>query len=169
MSTDEYNDMFLRCQATGMFHMFTFDLKNCKSMDPETLNDAEFKLVQLVLRTYKQLQTLEYETDRKILLNKLLLQDEQWMNKEPFFLGDAGEITIYRDSITDEQFWEIFNNTKEEVGFDYELHTNDGYYETNHWVEGHDKYARSYCFQLLTDMHKDKYASLRKKIKESQE
>ncbi len=164
MSTDEYNNMFLKCQSTGIYHMFTFDIKNSKSMTNEQRFIAEKKLYRLLLDIYNYLQKLETKIGKKIVLEKELLKDEVWSKEEPFFVGDAGEITIYRDSISDEEFINIFNNFKEKEEFDYELHMNDGYYETNHWNEGNTKYARSYCFEFLTNMHKPKYDGLRKRL-----
>ena len=32
MSTSEYNDLFLKCQSIGMYHMFCFDIVGCKKM-----------------------------------------------------------------------------------------------------------------------------------------
>ena len=56
-------------------------------------------------------------------------------------MGDAGEITIYRNSIPDDLFYEIFNKFKDKYNFSYELHITDGYYETN-------------CFDILSNKHK---------------
>ena len=163
MSTDEYNNMFLKCQNNGLYHMFAFDLKNSKSMSDEQRYIAEKKLYTILLNVYTYLQELEKKTGQKIVLEKEKLEGEAWLNREPYFIGDAGEITIYRDSISNDDFITIFNEFKRREDFSYELHMSDGYYETNHWSEGNIKYARSYCFDLLTNMHKPKYNKLRKK------
>ena len=34
MSTFEYNDLYLKCQDTGIYHMYVFDIKDSKKMSP---------------------------------------------------------------------------------------------------------------------------------------
>ena len=49
MSSREYNDMFLKCQKTAPYHVFTFDIVDSKKMDKETRNKAQYKMRALAL------------------------------------------------------------------------------------------------------------------------
>ena len=69
-------------------------------------------------------------------------------------MDDTWEITIYRNTISDDLFYEFFYRFKDKYNFNFELHITDGYYETNKWVEGRDKFARTYCFDILLNKHK---------------
>ena len=53
---------------------------------------------------------------------------------------------------------------KEIIGIDYEFHYSDGYYETDDWCEGQDKYFRGYCIDLLSNLHKPYNKKLRKEL-----
>ena len=74
---------------------------------------------------------------------------------ELFILGDMVGLTTYRDSITSEEILSLFNKLKNDLEIDYDFHINDGYYETNDWVEANKKYFRSHCIDLLSNMHKE--------------
>ena len=39
-----------------------------------------------------------------------------------------------------------------------------GYYETDDWTEGQDKYFRGYCIDLLSNLHKPYNERLRKEL-----
>ena len=54
---------------------------------------------------------------------------------------------------------------KEYLQIPFDFHIADGYYETNNWVEGKDKYFRGYCIDLLSNLHKDYNKEVRKKLK----
>ena len=47
MSSREYNDMFLKCQKTAPYHVFTFDIVDSKKMDKETF--ASFASSRIVI------------------------------------------------------------------------------------------------------------------------
>ena len=53
MSTPEYNELFLNCQSTGMYHVFTFDIKDSKKMEPSDRLKAQYKLLELDMMMYK--------------------------------------------------------------------------------------------------------------------
>lgn len=154
MSSFEYYDLFLKSQNNGEYHMFTFDLKDSKKMNSNDRLDAMYKMRHMLKDIYNYLKEVELIIDQKIVLDQCLVENELWMPNEPYFMGDACEITIYRNSISDDLFYEIFNKFKNKYNFNYELHITDGYYETNKWVEGRDKFARTYCFDILSNKHK---------------
>ena len=67
MSTYEYNDLFLKCQNTGKYHVFTFDIVNSKNMSIETRRNAQPKLVSLMFKIYEEIQNIEKKSTLKIL------------------------------------------------------------------------------------------------------
>jgi len=161
VSYDEYNDMYLKCQSTAPYKMYTYDVINSKVMNDKNLCNNLFKLINLVI--YK-IMLIEERTNKKILYyNNDLVFDINKIDKsecfdlnnlEPILLGDAIAFTVYRDTISDELVDNIFEQSKNELNIIYEFHKASGYYETNNWIEGHDKYYRGYCFQYLTNKHK---------------
>ena len=160
MSTFEYNDLFLRCQETGIYHVFTFDVKNSKKINSSDREQLQYKLIELILTMYKMLQKKE---KKKILVFEedfSHLEDNKKTNGfglkiEPFILGDMVVLTTYKDSITNEEILSLFNKLKNDLEIDYDFHINDGYYETNDWVEANKKYFRGHCIDLLSNMHKE--------------
>ena len=51
MSTYEYNDLFIKCQETGKYHVFTFDIEGSKSMNNKTRYEAQIKLSNEIYAT----------------------------------------------------------------------------------------------------------------------
>ena len=162
MSTHEYNDLFLKCQNTGKYHVFTFDVKNSKNIGSKDREILQHKLIELILTMYKILKYREQKENRQILVfdeDFIYLEDNKSTNGfglkiEPFILGDVIGLTTYRNSIKTEEILELFNELKKNLSIDYEFHINDGYYETNDWTEAHNKYFRGHCIDLLSNMHK---------------
>lgn len=172
MSTSEYNDLFLKCQDTGKYHVFTFDMVGSSKFRTEGKNnerlDAQIKLMYLNALMYKLIQIKELEENRKILVfeegfvscpfpatNPYEASNGFGYKIEPFIFGDLIGFTAYRDTITKEEVMNIFEKTKKVLNIDFDFHIADGYYETNDWAEGHDKYFRGYCIDLLSNLHKD--------------
>ena len=168
MSSFEYNDLFLKCQNTGLYHIFTFDIKNSKTIDNRY--EIQEKLIQMILNIYKQIQLKEQEENKKILVFEegfVKLGEKTncfGLKQEPFIIGDVVGLTTYRNSISTQEVLEIFQREKENVELNVEFHIADGYYETNDYTEGKDKYFRGYCIDLLSNMHKDKNKKLKEKI-----
>ena len=167
MSSYEYNDLFLKCQNTAPYHVFTFDIVGSKKMKDR--NQAQKQLQKLALLTYKCLEQLEKEKGIKILVRPFYQPNASKTgytqeNKEPVIIGDLLYFTIYRGTLTREEVLEIFNCCKAELNINFEFHYADGYYETNDWREGQDKYFRGYCIETLSTLHKDYNKTLRKKL-----
>lgn len=173
MSTHEYNDLFLKCQSTGLYHVFTFDIKNSKEMDNKPREIARQKLLKFITLFYNKLYIKECEENKEILLNNKnysFLGERSngfGMKVEPFILGDLVGLTVNRDSITKSEMVEIYNECIKEVGIDFEFHIADGYYETDDWCEATHKYFRGYCIDLLSNLHKPYNRRLRKKLEKT--
>lgn len=171
MSTYEYNDLFLNCQSTGLYHVFTFDIKDSKLMDYKTRTNARIKLLKLITLMYNTIYQKGLNDNKQILVFNngyvhlgLSYISDYGLKQEPFFLGDTVGFTVYRDSITNEEVMNIYEKCKEEVGIDFEFHIADGYYETDNWVEACEKYFRGHCIDLLSNLHKPYNKDIRKKF-----
>lgn len=167
MSTYEYNDLFFKCQSTGLYHVFVFDIKDSKKIKDREY--AQIQLIKLIILIYQKIQKKELEQNKKILVFE---EDFTYFGEsvskvlgykqEPFLYGDAIGFTIYKDSIEKAEVINIFNQSKEELNIDFDFHYADGYYETNDYEEGNTKYFRGYCIDLLCNLHKPRNDNLRK-------
>lgn len=171
MSTHEYNDLFLKCQNTGKYHVFTFDIKDTKKMTKDQRLQAQYKIIELAMMMYKIIEEKELKGNKKILVfeSEFTKLGEPRKNifgykQEPFLFGDLIGFTVYRDTITNNEVIEIFNKCKKVLNIEFEFHLADGYYETNNWVEGNEKYFRGYCIDLLSNLHKDYNKQVRKAL-----
>jgi hypothetical protein len=158
MSYDEYNDMYFNCQKTAPYKMYAYDVVDSKCLYDINLCNNLYTLINLVM--YK-IGLIEKQMDRRILYNGTdLIYDKNKvfdLNRlEPMLLGDAIAFTVYRDAISDGVVDSIFEQCKAELHIKYDFHKTSGYYETNNWIEGQDKYFRGYCFQYLTNKHKNR-------------
>lgn len=172
MSTHEYNDLFLKCQNTAPYHVFTFDIKGSKKMNYKTRSIAQIKLLKFITLMYNTIYRKSLEENKKILVfeSDYVHLGEARLNEfgfklEPFILGDLVGFTVYRDTITNDEVMKIHNECKREVDIDFEFHIADGYYETDNWIEACDKYFRGHCIDLLSNLHKPYNAMVRKKLK----
>ena len=106
MSTHEYNDLFLKCQDTGIYHVFTFDIKNSKKMTKTERIIAQYKLIKLSVLMYQEIENIEKKENSKILVfeKDFTYIGESRKNvfgykQEPFIYGDLIGFTVYRDKI----------------------------------------------------------------------
>ena len=172
MSTFEYNDLFLKCQETGLYHMFVFDIVDSKKLDPKQANWRMISQIRLILNMYRRLQEKELLENKKILVfeEEFTHLGEERKNcfgfkQEPFVLGDLIGLTVYRGSITREEILKIYEEEKEYLQIPFDFHIADGYYETNNYEEGNEKYFRGYCIDLLSNLHKPYNKVIRKQLK----
>lgn len=161
MSTYEYNDLFVKCQETGKYHVFTFDLKDSKKMSFEKRHDTQLKIVELILMLYRKIEKIELVQNKKILVfeDGFTKLGEERINdfgykQEPFIYGDLIGLTVYRATITKDEVIDIFNMCKKSLEIDFAFHMADGYYETNNYLERNEKYFRGHCIDLLSNLHK---------------
>lgn len=161
MSTSEYNDLFLKCQDTGKYHVFTFDIAGSKKMSKAVRCLAQYKLIKLILLIYSEIREIEMNENKNILVFESdftkLGEDRKNVfgyKQEPFLFGDLIGFTVYRDAITRDEVIKIYEKYKKMLNIDFEFHIADGYYETNNYEEGQEKYFRGYCIDLLSNLHK---------------
>lgn len=174
MSTFEYNDLYLKCQDTGKYHMFVFDIIGSKNMTFAYRNEAQNKMIDLMNKIYETIQSTEKNTNKKILVfdddfvtyKSNLPYKGFGFKQEPFLFGDTFGFTIYRDTLDKETIYQIYNYYKELLNIDFNFHLADGYYETNDYTKGCTKYFGGYCMDLLSTFHKkETIKELTKKIK----
>ena len=172
MSTSEYNDLFIKCQDTGIYHIFTFDIKNSKKMIKEQRLIVQYRLIELAIMMYKMIQEIELRKNKKILVfgNDFTKLNESRLNmfgykQEPFIYGDVIGFTVYRNTITEKEVLDIFNKCIIALDINFEFHLANGYYETNDWALGNNQYFRGYCIDLLVNLHKPYNEKIRKELK----
>lgn len=183
MSYTEYKDMFLDCQDTAPYHLFIFDIANSRNIKDYSRNS---NISKLIFQLYKKIEQIEKQQNitilhRSPLLIETTLQKEENnyhlepIKKEPIrqadlfepflTLGDTIGLTILRDSLDINTVYTLFDQTKEELGINYDFHYANGFYETDDYIEGNEKLFRGYAIQILATMHKDKKEKVIKKEK----
>lgn len=163
MSTFEYNDLYLKSQETGQYHIFIFDIIGSKNMTYKYRNEAQIKMIKLMTKIYETIEKIEKTTKRKILVfDKDFVTFKSnipykgfGFKQEPFLFGDTFGFTIYRDTLDKDTIYKIYNYYKKELEINFNFHLADGYYETNDYTEGNTKYFRGYCIDLLSVLHKE--------------
>ena len=53
MSTFEYDDLYIKCQNTGIYHMFIVDIVESKKMTSFYRKEAKYKMIKLMNNIYK--------------------------------------------------------------------------------------------------------------------
>lgn len=151
MSYDEYKDMYDKAQTTGLYHMFIFDIIGSRNYGKE-LEYIERTSSSLLYNVYMVLKSIESEENIKVLHeieNPVITLDI-----EPFKFGDLYGFTVLRGSIDREKVYRIFEEEKNKFNIYWDFHKKDGFYETDYWVEGREKYYRGYCMQQLEYLSK---------------
>lgn len=175
MSTFEYNDLYLKCQDTAKYHMFVFDIVESKRMSKEERVIAQNKMIKLMTRIYKTIEKIQETTNRKILVfEEDFVAYESGkdfkgfgLKIEPFLFADTFGFTIYRDSLDKDVIYYIYEYFKKSLDIDFEFHVQNGYYETNDFVEGIYKYFRGYCIDILSNLHKKETIEELEKVKKN--
>lgn len=190
MSYHEYYDYYEKCQATAPYHLFTFDIVNSKNLANEGDINYIFNISLLIYTLYKKIEEIEKKQNKQILhrspyishptlekykenlfyLKEPILPHEKKLLQrtelcEPFQIcGDLVGLTILRDTLTENEIYTLFDQTKEELNIPYDFHYANGYYETDDYGEGATKLYRGYLIPMLGNQHKKD--SPIKKIKE---
>ena len=123
MATSEYHDLFLKCQDTGIYHMFCFDIVNSKKMKFDDRREATDKMILLMNSIYNSIVEIEKAKNKKILVfdddfvsyGSGILYKGFGFKQEPFLFGDTFGFTVYRDSISNDEIFELYNYYKEKL------------------------------------------------------
>ncbi len=153
MSYNEYQDMFQKAQEKGLYHMFIFDIVNSRSYGKD-LDYIEKTSSKLILNVYNILQELEKKYNVKILHRINYNENSACIDKEPFQFGDLFGFTIIKNSVDTELIYKIFEREKTLLNIYWDFHTINGFYETDEYRLGKEKYYRGYCLQQLEELSK---------------
>ncbi len=143
MSYFEYKDMFDNCQDSGRYHMFIIDIAGSKKLNDEELIEC-LELIKEKMENITSFLKSEYNilhiNDSNMYMGKYYFQHGDLFG----FVVDRGYKKIVEDLINQE-----FKN------FKYDIHYNNGFYNTDNWVEGNKEYYFGYCIQQLEKDSKD--------------
>lgn len=153
MSWYDYNDMFDKAQREGKYHLFVFDLKGSRKA-----GHYQPYISLLLYGSYFAIKNLEKERNIKILhTNPIFNKGDRGDLLEPFFFsGDLFGFTIIRGTLTEGEVYNLFKIVKDELNIKYEFHYDNGFYETDNYIEGNNKYFRGYCMQYLEHRAKNR-------------
>lgn len=150
MSYKEYDDLYEKAQGLGKYHIFLFDIKGSRNLDPSIFP----KTKKLLSNVYGRLVKLESETGKKIL----------YLPKRKEFRGDSIEpihtyaetigFTTFRDSIQLIEVLRIWEEEKMRLNIEFDFHFAEGDYETDDWELGNKQYFRGYCIAKLDELSK---------------
>lgn len=163
MSYKEYNDLLVKCQKNGKYRVFTIDIVNSSNMNAEERINIEYSLINIIERIYQDIKMLEKELNKQILitdegfntaLDKQELDNIGQVPTDWFILGDAAGLTIHNNTIPTEVIHKIIALNLKEMNLENMFHIYDLAYETNNYIEGHDKYFRGYAIQMSSTIHK---------------
>lgn len=177
----EYGKLYKDAQKNGQYKMFLFDViesKKWAAIDGYFFRD---KMMEFINSVTKDILDMEKKLNKKILhrhmenmdnydketdKDKVVLYEKSKSNSNihriyradclnpNFFLGDLIYFILIRDSITDEEFYDIFQKNKEKFIPKYDFHHKSGYYETDVWSESNQKFSRIYCLPILEQLSK---------------
>ena len=173
MSYEEYLDLYLLTQdnPNASYYVISFDTINSKQLSPKKRQILQNNIIYITKYVYSKL------LDKEIKLNKqILIKDERffrpWEQKlhnngnfmDPLIFGDCFSFTVLRDTISGEEIIKWVEECKINLNMMEEFHISDGYYETNEYHEGKNKFYRGYCLQTLETLHKPEIQKRLKKI-----
>lgn len=172
MSSNEYNDLFLKAQSIGIYHVFTFDIVDSKKMTRVERLSAQKTMIKLMTLIYSHIKSIEQEQNSKILVFEKdfsYYESNEKLTKfgmkiEPFVFGDTFGFTIYRNTLSIEDIKRIFYLYYSKLNIKFDFHIENGFYETNDYESGATKYFRGYCIDTLSNLHKSEYTNVKKRI-----
>ena len=157
MAWENYNHMWDKAQREGKYRLFLFDLKGSRKHYYDG-DDMYQNLRNLLDSVYGKIKELEKIRGYKILHTSKYLDGKRGDTIEPVvFMGDLMVFTTLRGRISSKEVYRIFTESKKELNLTrYQFHFANGYYETDKYVEGDQKYFRGYCMGYLNHIAKQK-------------
>lgn len=190
MSYTEYYDLYEKCQDYAPYHLFVFDVVGSKQISQ--IDDKYIAKISLLIdNVYKKIEEIEKQTQKQILHRGPCLSRPQLYEytdgysvfkqvnlpkekrryqltelNDPFQIcGDTIGLTILRDTLTEEEVYNIFDQTKEKLNISYDFHYANCYYETDEYSEGGTKFYRGYAIPILANQHKKQKRKVKSKNK----
>ena len=127
MSTNEYHNLFLKCQGTGKYHMFCFDRVNSRLEDPKIKQGIQEKMIELMNSIYSSIQEIEKQKNIKILV-----QEEGFVSfdskERPKGFGNKREPFVYGDFVVfyhEERLYSVRHRETDVVALVFANNPND--------------------------------------------
>ena len=153
MSYTEYNDLYKKAQLNGNYKIYLMDIVGSRKMERSIRINAQKLSLQLLKNIYIKLNNLEKELNMVIIHRSPIFNVENPYRgdlKEPFAVsGDSFGFTIVKNSLTDEEIYNIIIDEKNKLGIDFNYHISTAYYETDDFALGNKQYYRGYCIEYL--------------------
>jgi hypothetical protein len=154
MSWMEYNNMWEKAQKEGKYKLYVLDIKDSRKQG------YFYPFINLFLyRVYFKIKDLENEYGHKILHTSPIFNkgDRGDLSEPFFFMGDLLGFTVLRGTISDDEVYQIMKDVKAELQIPYQFHYGSGYYETDNYNEGAEKYFRGYCMCYIEHQIKNNH------------
>lgn len=114
-----------------------------RHLNAEDLQDGVVAKDKVVLRKTQTTKINNKSIEKTDQINPLFSQ------------GDLIYFIINRNSISTEEFINVFQHNKDVNIPNYDLHFKMGYYETDVWENSHKQFSRIYCIPILEELCKD--------------
>ena len=174
MAYEEYFDLYLKAQENkeAPYYVVSFDTIDSKKLS----NNKRQILQQNILRTVKEVYDKLLETERE-LNREVVIKDSRFTtpwstitnhngnNIDPSIFGDSFAFTVLRDTVSKEEIIEWVEECRRKYHMEESFHIAEGYYETNDYGEGGEKFYRGYCLQTLETLHKPRVKKEIQKVK----
>ena len=175
MAYEEYLDLYLLAQNNhnALYYVVSFDIINSKSLDPKKGTVLVYNIEEIMKYVYNKLLEKEKELNRPVVI-----KDERFYRpwdrsvyrlnadfNDPYIAGDNFQFTVLRDTIAKKEIIEWVYECKDNLNMKEEFHIADGYYETNEYGEGNNKFYRGYCLKTLAELHKPQIQEELQKVK----
>lgn len=164
MSYEEYRDLFIKAQNNNSapYKCFSFDIKNSKTLNSDERYLAQIATFNTINTLTQKLLKLEKEQNRKILLidrnikiakiiTNDMLPDKIYYSNPCFISGDSFHFYTYNNSISDEEFLNLFIEALKEENNYHTYHFASGKFETTNYSEANKKYYVGYIIAELTN------------------
>ncbi len=175
MAYQEYLDLYLSAQdnLNAPYYVVSFDTVNSKILTEEERAILQRNIHIITQYVYNKLCDSEETLQKQVVIkDKRFIRP--WDSKatnwnlnyiDPLIYGDSFQFTVLRDTVSKEEIIEWVNTCMEHLYMEEDFHIADGYYETNEYNEGKNKFYRGYCLQTLESLHKPQTQKELQKIK----
>ena len=164
MSYEEYRDLFVKAQNNNSapYKCFSFDMKNSKTMNSDERYLAQIATFNTINNLTKKLLDIETQNKNKILLTNNEIKivknipirnniNTIYYSNPCFTAGDSFHFYTYNNSISDEEFLNLFIEALKEENNYHTYHFASGNFETTNYSEANKKYYVGYIIAELTN------------------
>lgn len=153
MSYYEYNEQYEKAQLSGNLKIYLLDIAGSRKMHGDIRQNATILSLQLLKNIYIKLNILENERKIEIIHRNPIFNVKDSIQadlREPFHVaGDSFGFTIKKNSLTDDEVYNIIIDEKNKLGIDFNYNISTAYYETDEYLRRIQEYYRGYCIAYL--------------------